>query len=254
MDHMGNNLVHWWVVNHIYSFITATLPGGAGEPATAYLLKRFSTFNIISAFRLLVLTRLMDLAMYAALLLVTALMISEATAYREAALWISGILFIVSMIVSYPKSERFLIGLIQRASAKGRIMTRVRERLEDIAKVSEERNSRKFFLITMIQTALMIICAALGVHYMLLSFGTGFTLINSLYCFSVYTLFQMVPVQGIAGIGTQAAWWTLGLTVAGYTAPDAVAMGILLHGTFYAIITILGFIALLIGMGTRKTD
>ncbi len=245
IDHTGTKLSSWWVVNHVYSFTTATLPGGAGEPATAYLLKRFSNYNMFSALRILILTRFMDLAGYSALLLCTAIIITDTTPYREVALWLSVALFIISIIVVHPVSEGIVIRVLKRFSDKGRMMTRICERLEEVAAISEKRFSGAFFGMTMVQTVLMIAGAALAVHFMLLSFGTEFMLIQSLYCFSVYTLFQMVPVQGIAGIGTQAAWWTLALTVSGYSAPDAVALGIVLHATFYVIIAILGIAAVL---------
>jgi hypothetical protein len=217
--------------------VTSTLPGGAGEAVTAYALKKFSKFNLMSAFRILILTRIMDLAGYSLLLLFTAILISETTPYRDAALLISGVLFIVSMIISHPRCERIIVKLFKKANS-----------------MSETRISKSFFGVTMFQTMFIIICAAFEVHYMLKSFGAEFILIQSLYCFSVYTLFQMVPVQGFAGIGTQAAWWSLALMVAGYKAPDVIAMGIILHGTFYAIITGMSLVALLAWQLIRTSD
>jgi hypothetical protein len=174
--------------------VTSTLPGGAGETVTAYALKKFSKFNLMSAFRILILTRIMDLAGYSLLLLFTAILISETTPYRDAALLISGVLFIVSMIISHPRCERIIVKLFKKASFKGRIMNRIYERFEEINSMSATRISKSFFGVTMFQTMFMIICAAFEVHYMLKSFGAEFILIQSLYCFSVYTLlFRDLP-------------------------------------------------------------
>jgi hypothetical protein len=41
LDHTDKKLIHWWNINQFYNFITATLPGGLGEAATAYALKRY---------------------------------------------------------------------------------------------------------------------------------------------------------------------------------------------------------------------
>ena len=42
LDHMENKLSYWIIINKIYNFTTATLPGGIGEAVTVYMLKRFS--------------------------------------------------------------------------------------------------------------------------------------------------------------------------------------------------------------------
>lgn len=254
IDHTGNKLSHWWIINQIYNFITATLPGGAGEAATAYMIKRFSALNMFSAFRILILSRIMDLAGLSSLLLVTAILTSESTPYRGIALLISGAVFIFSIILSHPKSERFIIRLLQKMPVRINFINRACERLEEVATISEHRFSGTFYCITMLQSVLIIFSAALSVHFMLLSFGTGFMLTQSFYCFGVYALFQVVPVQGIAGIGTQAAWWSLALTIAGYKASDVIAMGIILHGTFYVLITIVALSALLFWLVIRKNN
>jgi hypothetical protein len=63
-----------------------------------------------------------------------------------------------------------------------------------------------------------------------------------------------VPVQGIAGIGTQPAWWALALNAAGYRSPDVIAFGIVLHGTFYVFIGAIGLSALFISLVSRKCN
>jgi uncharacterized membrane protein YbhN (UPF0104 family) len=254
LDYMGHVMSLWWIMNQIYNFITATLPGGAGEAVTVYMLKRFSNFNILSAFRILLLTRFLDLAGFSALLLITALFMSAATPYREAALWLSGCVFILSVVLSHSKSERLIIRLLHHVPIRGRIMNKIFERLEEVYNASGDRLRGNFFIMTMLQSVLIIFIAALSVHFMLRALGTEFVLIQSLFCFGVYALFQMVPVQGIAGIGTQAAWWTLAITVSGYKASDAIAVGIILHGVFYVLIGILGLAGLLFWIMLKKNQ
>lgn len=254
LDHTGCKLSQWWIVNQIYNLITVTLPGGPGEAAAAYLLKRFLKFNILSAFRIFILTRIMDLAGLSALLLITAFIISKTTLYRDAALFVSGMVFIITVIVAYPKSERYVIRLMQKIPFKGRIMSKVNGKLEEVAKISEERFSAALFGVTMFQSLIMVLCIALSVHFILLSFGAGFTLTQGLYCFGVFGLFQLVPVHGIAGIGTQTAWWSIALSAAGYDAPDAVAIAIVVHATIYLFSAVMGLIAVLFSLGINNPD
>ena len=88
------------------------------------------------------------------------------------------------------------------------------------------------------QSVLMMIVAVISIYFTLRSFGVDFSLLQSVYCFGIYAVFQIVPVQGIAGIGTQAAWWSLALTAAGYQATDTIAIGFVLHGIFYLFIAL----------------
>jgi hypothetical protein len=99
--------------------------------------------------------------------------------------------------------------------------------------------------------------AVILMHLILRSFGIDFTLSQSAYCFGVYAIFQIVPVQGIAGIGTQAAWFALALNAAGYRADDAIALGFVLHGTFYVFISSLGLFSLFVwfkGRGEKRSN
>lgn len=254
LDHTGNRLSDWWVMNQIYNLITVTLPGGPGDLAAVYLLKKCSKLKMLSAFRIFLLTRIMDFAGLGAMLLITALMISETTPHRTAAILVAGIVFIFSMITVYPKCERFIIRMFQKIPIKGRIMNRLYEKLDEIAEISKDRFSSTVFGTSMIQSALIVIVLALSMHFLLRSFGTEFILIQSIYCFGVYGLFQLVPVHGIAGIGTQTAWWSLAINVAGYQAADTIAIAIVLHGTIYMFSVIYGLLAMFYWMLVRRPD
>jgi uncharacterized protein (TIRG00374 family) len=238
---MDQRLIHWWNINAFYNLITATLPGGAGEAASAYVLKRFSKFNLLGALRILLLSRLMDLFALSMLFFIAALLMSSATPYREAAIWMSGALFLISSFALMRSSEQFVMKLMRRFPGQGKLVRRICEKLSEMARIAEEQRNNKSFVIALMQSVLMMIAGVISIHLTLRAFGVDFSLIQSVYCFGIYAIFQTVPVQGIAGIGTQAAWWTLALNAAGYHATDTIAIGFVLHGTMYLFITFLGF-------------
>lgn len=253
LDHnVSKRLIHWWKLTQFYNFITATLPGGAGEAATVYVLKRFSMFNLLGAFRILLITRLMDVFALSALFFFAAILISSVTPYREAAIWLTGTLFFISSVALLPSSERFVLKLMRGLPGQSILTQRVSGKLSELLKIAEEQRSNNSFGITLFQSVLAVILVSVSVYLLLRSFGVDFTLVQSVYCFGVYAVFQIVPVQGIAGIGTQAAWWSLALNVAGYEAPDAIAMGFVLHGTFYLFITVLVFSSVLVWLIEKK--
>jgi hypothetical protein len=53
LDHMDKRLTRWWNINAFCNFMTATLPGGAGEASTAYVLKRFAGLKFLGAVKLI---------------------------------------------------------------------------------------------------------------------------------------------------------------------------------------------------------
>ena len=246
LDHTDKKLSHWWTINAFYNFITATLPGGAGEAATAYVLKRFSKLNTLGAIRILLLSRLMDLFALSALFFISTMLISNVTPYRETAIWISGALFLISSVALLRSSKQFAMRLLKKLPAKNAFIQRISDKLSELVKISEEQRRKNTFSITLFQSILMITGGIVSVHLLLRAFGVDFTPVQSAYCYGVYMIFQIIPVQGIAGIGTQAAWWALALKAAGYSAPNAIALGIVLHGAFYAFIAIIGVVSLLL--------
>lgn len=251
LDHTGRKPVHWWNITAFYNVVTATLPGGAGEAATAYVIKRFSDFDLLAALRILLLSRLMDLFAMALLFFIAALCISSVAPYREAAILISGILLLLSLLALLRSTEEIILKLIRKFPGKGPFKERLYEKLSALKEVSEEQRKNNSFAMTLFLSVVMMTVGSVSIHLLLRSFGIDFNLLQSVYCYGIYMIFQIVPVQGVAGIGTQAAWWALALHAAGYDAPDAVATGFVLHGAFYALILFIGFLSLLFWMKNK---
>lgn len=252
LDHMNKKLTHWWNINVFYNFITATLPGGLGEAATVYVLKRFSQFNLFSAFRILLLSRLMDLFALSALFFISAMLINRTTPYRSSAIWISGMLFLISSLALLRSFEQVILKLMQQLPRQSNLVNKTFDKLSELLIIAKEQHSNNSLRITLLQSVLTVLGGAVALHILLQSLGVVFTPVQSVYCYGVYLIFQIIPIQGIAGLGTQAAWWALALNAAGYNGSEAIALGFVLHVTFYAFITSLGFTLLPYWLKRRK--
>ncbi len=240
LDHSHAGLVQWWIMNSVYNASTATLPGGAGEAVTAFLIKKAFRLNLATSLRILVVARIMDLGCISVLLFLSSLAVTGL--HRELARWLSLLFFSVSVILVVPASERFFLGMLQRLFAsEGKAVSLVRRQIDNIAEAAEARGNRQPHT-ALLQSVGIWVGASFCLYFLLMGFGVEFTILQSIYCFGIYALFQLVPVQGFAGIGTQAAWWIMALTASGYQNGDAASIGIVLHGTFYMFI---GTIALL---------
>ncbi len=254
LDHMGGKLTHWWNITGFYNIITATLPGGAGEAATVYVLKRFSKFNMLSAFRILLLSRVMDLFALSALFFVSALFIGNLISYRETALWFSGGLLLLSSAALLRSSEQLILKLMQKLPVRGNLVQRIKEKISELIKITEEQHNKNAVGLMVVHSVIMMGTGVVSIHLVLISFGIDFTPLQSAYCYGIYMIFQIVPIQGFAGIGTQAAWWALALNAAGYSGSDAIALGMVLHGTFYVFIVIIGLTALILWLVSRISN
>jgi uncharacterized protein (TIRG00374 family) len=252
LDHNKNKLTYWWHINAFYNLITSTLPGGAGEATSAYVLKRFSKINLLSALRILLLSRLMDLFALSALFFVAAIYMSSITPYRVAAIWFSVFLFLISLLGLLRSSERFVLNLMQRLPGKNKIVQRVCEKMSKLLKIRENQSNNNLLGITLFQSVLMMIGSVISIDMALRSVGVDVSLVQIFYCYGVYAIFQIVPVQGVAGIGSQAAWWALALNAAGYHANDAIAVGFILYGIFYIFVIIMGFFSLLFWLQIKE--
>jgi hypothetical protein len=133
-----------------------------------------------------------------------------------------------------------------------RVVLKVRDKLSEVLIILEEQRSKKAFSITLFQSILMWLGGIVLLHIVLRFLEIEFTLIQSAYCFGFYAIFQIVPVQGIAGIGTQAAWYALALKAAGYQGIDAIALGFILYGIFYLFIAFLCLISLVFWMRGKE--
>ena len=202
--------------------------------------------NMFGALRILLLSRLMDVFAISALFFLSALFIGGTAPYRGTVVWVSGGMFLVALAALIPASERLVMRLLQKLPSKNELIIKLRAKLSELINVSEEQRTGNSFGVTLIQSIVMISAAVISTYFVLRSLGIDFTLIQAAYCFGVYAVFQMVPVQGIAGIGTQAAWWALAINAAGYQGSDSIALGIVLHGTFYIFIALLGLSALVV--------
>lgn len=204
LDHTNNKYTPWLIMNNIYNFLTATLPGGIGEAATAYLLRRYLLFDMLSALRILLISRIMDVVALSMLLLFVAIWANGNIYHSEMAIWFSGIVLLLSLTAMIPVTEHFVLRLMQKLPGKNRIMNKTREKLSELLEISEEYQSRNVSMITVVQSVVMFAITALSLHYILLSFKSNFTVFQSFYCYLLYTFFQMIP-SGVCGSGNAAS-------------------------------------------------
>jgi uncharacterized membrane protein YbhN (UPF0104 family) len=243
LDPLRQKFGSWWVMGQAYNLMTATFPGGTGEVATAYLLKRFYNFDWLSGIKILVVTRVMDLAVLTGLFLSSALIVRRVHNLTISAIVVAAVLFVLSVIMLIPPFQRlFVEGLRRLYPKRAWFSAKVFGLAQRISEGARFRGAMASF-VSGAYTITMQLLAICSIYLVLLGLGVDLTFFETIFCFGIYVLFQLVPVQGFAGLGTQAAWWAIALSLAGYTGGNTVALGLALYATFYVFIAMLCLLA-----------
>lgn len=240
----NNDLKKWLVVNQIYNLMTATFPGGIGELSTAWILKKISSFPFLVSVRMFFVTRVMDLLIFSIIMIVSVLCLRQHVNHFNLSLLVSVSFFVISIMSLTPSLERmFLIFSRSLVSGESKFTIKINDSIQSLIDVSNQDQYPKKLATSLIQSFFVVTGAALSTHFVIHSLGIVFLWQQSFYCFAIYALFQLVPIQGFAGIGTQAAWWAFALYSAGYQGSDSLEIGIVLHAVFYLFIAIMAFFA-----------
>ncbi|MBY0278433.1 hypothetical protein K2Z84_24145, partial [Candidatus Binatia bacterium] len=76
----------------------------------------------------------------------------------------------------------------------------------------------------------------------------------AILCFVFYVLLRMLPLQGIAGIGTTAAWWAIALSTLGVPPAEAALVGTVLYIAFFVLLIVLCLACLPLLALSRRDD
>jgi len=247
IDSQDLALTQWWIISQIYNMFTAMLPGGSGEALTAYMLKKAAFYKFGGAVRILFLTRIMDAASLAIIFLLSSSFISGIVLFRKTSIVLALTIFFLSLLLLLPRTEHFLIAILERIfSRDNKIGKFIFSQTDNFKNINSMKKYKRSYVKELFFSLVIILGAALSVYYVLHAFKVKFNLIQSFYCFGIYAFFQMVPVHGVAGIGTQAAYWSLALSSAGYSNNNCLALGVALHATFYIFIFFIGISAAIV--------
>ena len=127
------------------------------------MLVNISNFNLLSALRILFLSRLLDLFAISAIFFFVAFQMSGSTPYRNVAIFVSGILFFVSIVALIPASEQFVMELLQRLPGKAALIQKTSDKLAELIEIAEEQRSINSFGITMVQSVLMMMAGCISI-------------------------------------------------------------------------------------------
>jgi hypothetical protein len=248
-----------WAFNQLYTVVAATVPTGLGEAAAAWLLRRALRVPLHLGLVALFVGRFLDLIVLLALFLGVLLAGSVRLGDDGGAVVASaaGLLAVlVTLALVHLGGRARVTAWLERVARDLRPDDVVRRALrrvlplvvDALQMVPHGTAAAQLVLATVVMQVVSL--GALG--SLLAGSGIAFDFATVLACFVIYILLRMLPVQGLAGIGTTAAWWALALTMLGVPSHDAATVGAVLYVAFYALLLLLGVASLPLLLRARR--
>lgn len=240
-----------YAFHQVYNVVTALVPTGIGEAASAWLLRRSLRVPLHHGLVALLVGRLLDLFVLLALFLVVVLaggatLATGADVLLPGAAAVSAAL--VALGVAHVATGGRLAALLERWATEVHAQGRARTQLRRALGVGAEslrllpHGGRLVPLVGL--TAVMQLVSLGALHALANGAAVPLTYAQALVCFVVYVLLRMLPLQGIGGIGTTAAWWTLALRALGVAHDESVTVGAVLYVAFTVLLVVLCLTAL----------
>ncbi len=251
----GASLRNMVASNNIYNFATATLPGGVGEGISVFLFKKYNNMRLAESFSVILLSRIMDLLMMSMLVLLSFIIFETTTLNLSSTLVVTACSAMVAVcfLMLLPWTQESILKLIVLIINyfPSRIISK--EKLNIIfIKIKSGflliQNVRKLVICLILSFAVMLMNIII-LFYILHSIQIVLPFESNVVIFGIYCIMQVIPVHGVAGVGTQEAWWTLALMMVGIDKVTALPASFVIHGVFYVFI---GTVAVTLGWPLLK--
>lgn len=225
------------------------IPNLIGEFSFLYLIKKLGNIRGGHSFVSMVLARLFDLIAVFVLFLVFIIIADDVPAFMMRVLWVFSLVLLLVLglsVIFILTKERFCRGLqrcfaalrLTKISVFALLIKKVHEMAEALEEVKSPRVLTYCFflsigvwLVSFTLASILINAAGYHFSYSVVALGTTFSKLTS-----------VLPIYGIAGLGTTEGFWSLGFLALGVEKAAAIVTGFSVHlfTLFYTLI--LGFL------------
>lgn len=235
-----------YAFHQLYNVVTAVVPTGLGEAASAWLLRRALRVPLHLGLVALLVGRLLDLAVLLGLFLLVLLggavritLGGDALVTAAAAMLTVLLLLAVAHATAGARFARRLDAWalqIHSDHPARRLLRRGLSLLGESLRLLPHGMQLWALVVLTLATQLLSLAA---LHALLGASGLELGYAEAIVCFVVYVLFRMLPLQGVGGIGTTAAWWAIALRALSVPAGEAATVGAVLYVAFTALLVLL---------------
>lgn len=235
----------------IYNFMMNLIPMKLGELSYVFLLKKMRK-GYRQGLSTLIMSRALDFAVILSTLLVAVLV--QKSLFRNLVPLLSvSLVFIVCstlLIVLFPEFFAGLFSRICKAMKPGKGLASLTERITGFILHFREFRSPEILILSFALSVLISILSFLSTYFIVLSIGFPVPFWTLVIVISSTFLSSIIPVNGIAGLGTIEGIWVAVLSNFGYGVETSVVLSLGTHLLQLFLISMLGLAGF---FGARKT-
>lgn len=231
------NLLAITMLHGLFNYL---LPAKSGELSYLVLAKRHLDISLPESAATLITARFFDFGVIALLL-----PFAVHQFYHEMPGWLIlssavyciGVLAAAVMLVAYIRTAK------NRPPRPGRdLVTRIRngfDRTIDSLRIIDQR--RQYLRLWLVTSAIWL-CVLLNYYFITASLGFDPTFSQMVVISLILIPLTLIPVQGIANVGTHEAAWIAAFTMFGYSFESALTVAVTSHVVMFAMFVLLGAI------------
>ena len=233
------------------------LPARTGEVSYIVLVRRYFAVSVEDGLATLLFARLLDMITLLSLFIpCSGVLLSDAQT-RGRIVVLASVSLVVLLWVSLAPDRivRLVLAPARRLSGGdgplGRWSEKLARRVEEIGRSVEKIKHRGIIVAGMGLSLLNWLAKFLMFHVFVMAMGVDIHFFKVIMGAAVSELTTVLPVHGVAGLGTMEAGWTIGFVLLGLDKESAVATGFNAHVLYLLFSVVLGGIGLAY-LGARK--
>ena len=228
----------------VHSFLTNIIPFRMGELSYIYLLKKVKKQSYSKGLSSLLIARIFEFGVMI-IVLIIAIIFSNNLPNQHGFQNIIPFLFIalilcVITILSMIFFHDLILNLLENSLKK--FPKFIKEKLNDFMTSFKSYKSRKILFLTLIYSILTYLTGVIFTYYIILALNFSLPINVLIITITFSILSSVLPINGIAGLGTVEGIWALVLGYFGYSLESAVLLSLSLHIIQLIFTSVLGLI------------
>jgi uncharacterized protein (TIRG00374 family) len=239
----------------VHNLMNHVLPFRAGELSYVYLIRSLHGVPAAEGLGTLVICRIMDLMAFALFYPIAIILLYfqgfAFPSYVWIVLWTVVPLFFVlaALLVVLALRGKALVGFLRRLVGRSPVSgsglaDRILDKLEEAAYSFEHLGARKVYLGAFLVSLAILGIIYLGVYIILAGMGYPMQMLLVIFCSTLASLGQLLPLYSFGGFGTLEAGWTVGCVMAGFSKEMGMASGLSFHIIVLGYVTLMGLYGL----------
>jgi uncharacterized protein (TIRG00374 family) len=239
----------------VHNLMNHVLPFRTGELSYFYLVRSLHGVPVAEGLGTLAICRIMDLMAFALFypfaIIFLYLQGFSFPPYVWPVLWTVVPLFflLAALLVVLSVRGKALVGLLRRFVGRSpgggsRWVDRVLEKLEEAAYSFQHLGAKRVYLGTFLLSLAIIGLLYVIIYILLVGMGYPMGLPLVIFCSTLASVGQLLPLYSFGGFGTLEAGWTVGCLMAGFSKEMGMASGLSFHIIALGYVSIMGLYGL----------